>query len=130
MSVMTVLDKIGADFKDVFSFLGSSKGQTIIATGEGLVEAVIPGATGLINLANTWLTEIIKSQAIATAAGQASGAGAQQAAAVLSAVTPQVLQFLQANGITTAPTTTQLEAANTSLVAFANAFATTPATPA
>jgi len=129
MSVKTVLDKIGADFKGVFTFLGSQKGRALIATGEGLVEAVAPGATGLINLANTWLTEIIKSQALATAAGQSSGSGTQQAAAVLNAVTPQALEFLKAQGITSAPTTAQLQTANSALVAFANAF-TLPAEPA
>jgi len=124
MSVKTILDKIGADAKGVFAFLSSTKGQAIVATGEGVVEAVVPASTSLINLANTWLAEIVKSETIAAAAG-ATGSSTQKAAAVLSAVTPQAVQFAQANGLS-APTAASLEAANTALVAFANAF-TVPA---
>jgi hypothetical protein len=118
----TLLQKIGAGFKDVFSFLGSAKGQAIVNTAEGVVEAIEPGTAGLINLANSWLTEIVKSESLAAAAGQATGSGAQKASMVLSTVTPQVIAFLQANGITTAPTAAELNAANAALVAFANAF--------
>lgn len=125
MSFKTVLEKIGQDAKSVFSFLGSTQGKNIIATGEGVVEAFVPGATGLINLANSWLTEIVTSETLAAAAGAQNGTGAQKAALVLGAVTPQALQFAQANGLP-APTAAQLAAANTALVAFANSF-TAPA---
>jgi len=123
MSVKSVLDKIGTGFKDVFDFLGSTKGQAIVAAGESVVETIAPGTAGLINLANNWLTEIVKSEALAAAAAEQTGSGAQKGALVLSAVTPQALAFAQANGLP-APTATQLAAANTALVAFANAFAT------
>jgi hypothetical protein len=129
--MLTLLQKIGTGFKDVFSFLGSAKGQAIVTAAEGVVETIEPGSAGLINLANSWLTEIIKSETLAAAAGEATGSGSQKAAMVLSAVTPQVTSFLLANGITSAPTAAELNAANAALVAFANAFnvpnATTPA---
>lgn len=127
MSVKTVLDKIGHGFKDVFDFLGSSKGQAIITAGEGIVETIYPGATGLINLGNKWLAEIVKTETLAAAAESQTGTGAQKAAMVLSAVTPQALQFAQANGLS-APTAAQLTAANAALVAFANAFTVTAPT--
>ena len=121
MSLKTALDKIGEDAKEVFSFLGSAKGQAEIATGEGVVESIVPGTAGLLTLANTWLTEIVKTQALATAAGAATGSQTQKAALALSAAAPQAIAFAQANGLP-APTATQLQAANTALVAFANAF--------
>lgn len=125
MSFKSVLDKIGAGFEDVFTFIGSAKGQAVIATGEGLVESFAPGAAGFIQLLNAWGTEVIKTQALATAAGKASGSGAQQAAAVLAAITPQALAFAKAQGIAN-PSDAQLQAANNALVAFANAFSGEP----
>jgi len=121
---LSILNKIGADFKAVFSWLGSPKGQAVIAAGETL--AVSLGApAALINVANNWLTEIIKAETLATAAGTQTGSGAQKAAAVLSAVTPQVLAFAQAQGVA-APTAAQIATANDSLVSFLNAFTMTP----
>jgi hypothetical protein len=125
MAIKSVLDKIGAGFKDVFDFLGSPKGQVIVGAGESLVEVVVPGSTGFINLLNKWGGEIIKSEALATAAGAQTGSGPQKAAMVLSAVAPQAIAFAQANGLP-APTAAQLTAANTALVAFANAFTAAP----
>jgi hypothetical protein len=126
MSVKSVLDKIGSGFKDVFEFLASSKGQAIVGAGEAVVESVLPGTAGFINLANNWLTEIVKSETLAAAAAAQTGTGSQKAALVLSAVTPQALDFAKANGLP-APTAAQLQAANTALVAFANAFTAAPA---
>ena len=122
MSFKSVLDKIGADAKAVFVFLGSPKGQAVVSTVEGAVVAFEPGASGLVALVNNWLAEIIKTESIAAAAGQQTGSGVQKAAAVVSAVAPQALQFAQANGLPS-PTAAQLQAANAALVAFANAFA-------
>lgn len=119
-SFKTILEKIGQDVKGTFAFLGSQKGQAILGAGEGVVEAEVPAATGLINVANNWLTEIFKEETLATAAGQQNGTGPQKAAAVISAVTPSALQFAQQQGLKL--TDAQLQAANTALVAFANAF--------
>jgi len=123
MSFKTILEKIGQDAKGVLKFLGSPKGQALVGTGEALVEAEVPAATGLINLANTWFAEVFKSETIAAAAGQQTGTGVEKSAAVLAAVTPQALQFAQQQGLKL--TDAQLQAANNAIVAFANAF--TPA---
>ena len=129
MSFKSVLDKIGADAKGVFAFLASPKGQVIVGAEEAAVEAFVPGATGLINLANIWLTEAVKTETLAVAAGSAAtGNGAQKAALTIAAVGPQAAQFAAANGLPS-PTSAQLTAANNALVAFANAF-TVPAAPA
>lgn len=123
MSFTSVLSSIGKDAKAVFTWLGSSKGQALITTGEGVAEAIVPQLTGIINIANTYLTEAIKTESIAAAAGVQTGSGTQKSAAVLSAVTPVVLAYAQQAGLS-APTSAQLSAANDAIVAFLNAFGT------
>ena len=121
MSATSLLSTIGKDIKGVFAWLGSPTGQNIIKTGEAVVEAIYPPATAIINLANTWLTEAIKTEAIAAAAGASVGSSTQKAAATLAATTPQAIAFAQQYGLPT-PTAAQLNAANTAIVAFLNAF--------
>jgi hypothetical protein len=121
MSFTSALSTIGKDIKGVFAWLGSPTGQAIIKTGEGIVEAVIPASAALINLGNTWMTEAIKTEALAAAALQQNGTSAQKAAATLLATTPQAISFAQQYGLPT-PTATQLLAANNAIVAFLNAF--------
>jgi hypothetical protein len=115
------LSAIGNDVKKVFAFISSPAGQTIIQTGEGVAEAIDPGLSGLFNIANTYITEAVKTEAIATAAGQQSGSGTQKLAAVTSAVTPTVLAYAQQAGLAT-PTATQIQNAANAIVAFLNAF--------
>lgn len=124
MSIKSVLDKIGEDAKDVFTFLGSPKGQTLVQAGEGIVEAVVPGATGAVNLFNNWLTEILKTQALATAAAAPTGSSTQKAALVLQAIGPQAVQFAQVNGVSV-PTAATLNTVNSLLVQALNAFTET-----
>jgi hypothetical protein len=118
---MSLLDTLGKDFKGIFAWLGSSTGQNIIKTGEGVVEAIYPPATAIINVANTWLTEILKTQALATAAGAQSGSNTQKAAAALNSAAPQMIAFAQQYGLPT-PTAEQLQSGNAALVAFLNSF--------
>lgn len=118
---MKFLNFLG-DIKKVFQWLGSAQGQKVIATGEAVAESIYPPATAVINLANTWLTEIIKTEAIGVAAGAGTGSGAQKAAMVITAESPVVLAFAQQYGLS-APTAAQIAAANDALVAFLNAFA-------
>ena len=120
-SFKTVLSEVGSDVKKVFAWVGSSKGQAVVAAGESVVETVDPALTGIINLANTYITEAVKTEALATAAGQQTGTGTQKAAAVLTSVTPAVLSYAQQAGLPT-PTATQIANANTAIVAFLNAF--------
>ena len=115
----SLLQKIGSDIKSVFAWLGSSNGQAVIASGEGIVEAIDPALTGVIALANTWLVEIIKSEALATAAAAQNGSGTQKAASVINSLTPEVLAFAVQNKLPT-PTATQIQNASNYLVAFLN----------
>jgi hypothetical protein len=130
---MSLLDTLGKDFKGLFAWLGSTTGQNVIKTGEGLVEALVPASAGIINLGQAWLTEIIKTQALSTAAGAQTGSNTQKAAMALSAAAPQAIAFTQQYGLP-AQTAAQLQEANTALVAFLNSFpglagaATIPAT--
>lgn len=123
-SFKSILDFIGSDVKKVFEWAGSPAGQTEIKTAEGVVEAVYPPATAAIALGNVFITEAIKTQALATAAGAEAGSSAQKAAVALASATPQALAFAQQYGLP-APTAAQLQAANAAIVAFLNAFPAT-----
>jgi hypothetical protein len=126
---MSFLSDIGADIKKVFGWLGSAKGQTVIKTGEAIVEAIYPAADGALTLANGWLTEIIKAESMAAAAGQQTGSGVQKAAIVINTMTPEVLAFAAANKLPI-PDATQIQKASDSLVAFLNVLGAPPAAPA
>jgi hypothetical protein len=121
MSVKTVLQSIGSETKKVFDWLGSPKGQATIAAGEAAVEIAYPPAAGLIALANVGLTEVIKIEALAAAAGAQNGSGAQKSVAVVTAIEPSVLAFAKEHGLPT-PTADRVKAASDALVAFANAL--------
>lgn len=129
MSFKSVLDKLGTDIKDVFSFLGSAKGQAVVTAGEEIIETIVPGSAGAITLFNNWFTEILKTQALATAAGAQTGSNAQKAALVLAAIGPQAVQFAQVNGLP-APTAATIDTVNSLLVQAFNSFTVAPSTPA
>lgn len=115
---MSFLSTFGNDFKAVFAWIGSTKGQAVITSGEKLAEVIVPGATPVINLANSWMTQILTTQALAAAAEEQPGTGAQKAAAVIAAISPQVVSLFPAIN------SAQIAAANDSLVAFLNALGT------
>ena len=121
MSFKSVLSTIGADVKKVFAYITSPQGQAVIATGEAAVIAIDPALAGLFAVANTTLTEVIKVESLAAAAGSQTGTGPQKLTAVVSAVTPQVLAYAQQNGLAS-PTSASIEAAVNGVVAFANAL--------
>ena len=126
MSFSSVLQTVGKDFKSVFAWIGSSKGQAVLGAGEAVIEGVAPSLTGIVNLANTYITEAIKTEALATAAGSQNGSGIQKLSAVTAAVTPQVLAYAQQAGLP-APTATEISNAANGIVAFLNALSGTPA---
>jgi hypothetical protein len=112
---------LGGDIKKLFSWLSSPKGIQVAQAVEGAAEAVFPAADGVITLVNSWLTEIFKSQALATAAEATPGVttNTAKAALVLSAVTPQAVQFAQQNGLP-ALAASDLNTVNTQLVNILN----------
>lgn len=117
----SLLQKVGSDVRKVFEWLGSAKGQGVIAAGEAVAVGVYPPASGIIAIANTGLTEIIKMEAMAVAAGQQNGSGVTKSAAVLQTLTPEILAYAEANKLPT-PTAEKIQAASNSLVAFLNAL--------
>lgn len=118
---MSFFSTVAKDFKAVFTFLGSAKGQAMIATGEGVAEAVDPALSGLFTIANSFMTQALQVESLAVAAGSQAGSDTTKAAAVISAVTPQVLQYFPK------ATQAQIQTANDAIVAFLNAFDVTPA---
>src|SRR3984885_11496269 len=131
---MSFLSTIGKDFKAVFSWLGSAKGQAGVAGTENLAGVGAPVQAG-ITLLNNWMAEIVKAQALGeAAAATATGEGnTTKAAAVLNAMVPQVAAFAQTQGMS-ATSAANLNLINTSLVTALNALgaatSTTAATPA
>lgn len=133
MSFKSFLDAIGNDAKAVFAFVASPKGQAEITAGEAAavtVTAAINPAAGLVlsgveTLVNAGLTEVVKVEQLAASAGAQSGTGAQKAAAVAQAVTPQITSLLESLGVS-APTATQVQsvasALTTGLVGVLNAL--------
>lgn len=104
---MSFLSTLGKDFKAVFAYLGSSKGQATIATVEGasvaITTAINPAAgaalAGIEALINGGLKQVISAEALAAAAEQQTGSGAQKAVAASVALAPQVAAVLQSLGV-------------------------------
>lgn len=134
---MSFLSTVGKDFKAVFAWLGSSKGQAVVSGVENVVEvgATVAGigapVEAGINLLNNWMAEIVKAQALGeAAAATATDAGnTTKAAAVLNAMIPQVASFAQTQGLS-ATSAANITLINTSLVTALNALGATTATPA
>jgi hypothetical protein len=130
---MSFLSTFGKDFKAVFSWLGSPKGQATIATVEGasvaITTAVNPDAgaalAGIEALVNAGLKQVVNSEALAAAAEQQTGTGAQKAAAAAVALAPQVEAVLVSLGVK-APAATQIQSISTviasSMANIMNAF--------
>lgn len=147
MTFKSLLSAVGHDFVTVFKWLGSSQGQTTIATAETAATAIttainpVAGATlaGIEVLINAALKQVVSIEAVSVAAAQQSGTGAQKASAVASAVAPQVSSTLQTLGVAS-PTAAQVQQISlvvaTALADIVNAFPApvasvpTPAAPA
>ena len=117
---MSFKSTFGKDFKAVFSWLGSSKGQNTITSVEstvaGVATAINPGAgaaiSGVEGLINTAFKQIMSIEAVASAAEQQDGTGIQKSAAVLDAIAPQSSAFLISIGVSV-PTANQIQAVST-----------------
>lgn len=118
---MSFLSAIGHDFKAVFNWLASPKGQTLIATGGAMAVAIEPQLAGIVSLSEAWIQKIITTETLAAAAGAQQGSGTQKAAAVINALQPEISKYFPA------ATTEQIVKANDAIVAFLNAFDVPPA---
>lgn len=110
MSFKSFLSAAGADFLNVFKWLGSTQGQATVAGVETASVAVatainpVLGASigGVETLINAALKQILSMEASAAAVGAQSGTGAQKAAAVTAALVPQTGALLATLGVKSA----------------------------
>lgn len=126
MSFWTGLKVFGTDLEKAFAWFGSTQGQAIVSTGESVLEAFLPVTIPAVNLFNQWATKAYNVEALAAAAGKATGSGADKASLALSSITPLVLQYAEQEGLS-ARTAAQITAANNAVIAFINAMTGTPA---
>jgi hypothetical protein len=113
---MSFLSSVGHGFKAVFDWLASPKGQAVLVTGGAVISTIDPALAGIVGLAESWIQKVITTETIAAAAGAQQGSGTQKAAAVISAMQPEIAKYFPT------ATATQIEQANASIVAFLNAF--------
>lgn len=112
------LTAIGKKIGSIFSWLVSPKGQAVLGAGEAIVETIAPESAPLIALANSWIDKVVTTEQLAAAAGAQSGTGVQKAAAVMTAMGPQIAQYFPT------ATATEIANANNAIVAFLQAFST------
>lgn len=129
MSFLAGLKVFGMDIEKAFAWFGSPKGESVIATGEQVIETALPASTPIVDLFNEWAQKAYNVESLAVAAGQGTGTGVEKAALVTTAITPTVLAYAQQVGLP-APTAAQIQSANNALVSFINAMTNAPTTPA
>lgn len=128
MSFWSGLKVFGKDIVKVFAWAGSPKGQQVIGTGEGVLEAVLPITIPIVTLFNSWFQKAYVVEGLAVAAGQAKGSGLDKASLAIQTITPQVLDYAAQEGLKPR-TAQQIQAANDAVVAFINAMTADAPTP-
>lgn len=121
MSFLSGLKVFGTDIEKAFAWFGSPKGQAVVATGEAAAEIIAPASAPIVNLFNAWSARAYNIESLAVAASQAKGTGPNKAAAVMSAIAPDLLQYARQGGLSPR-TEAQIQAANTAVIAFINAM--------
>jgi len=121
MSIWSGIKVFGKDIEKVFAWFGSSQGQSIVKAGEAVVETVVPESAPIVDLFNQWAQKAYNVEALAAAAGHATGTGADKAELAIQTITPVVLQYAQQEGLS-ARTAQQIQAANSAVIAFINAM--------
>ena len=121
MSFLSGLKVFGTDIEKVFTWFGSPQGKVVVAAGETVLETAVPASTPIVDLFNAWAAKAYNVEALAAAAGKATGTGADKATLAMSTITPTVLQYAQQEGLP-ARTAAQIQAANNAVIAFINAM--------
>lgn len=129
MSFLSGLKAFETDIEKAFAWFGSPKGQAVVKAGEAVVEDIVPASAPIVDLFNSWAAKAYNVESLAVAAAKTVGTGADKAALVIEAVTPQVLQYAQQQGLSPR-TAEQIKAANDAAVAFINAMTEPSSTPA
>jgi hypothetical protein len=117
---LTILQDIGKGFAKVFDVTVEAA-----QVAEPIVDVLLPGFATVFNGV---VAEAAQVEALASAAGKQNGTGAQKLALVVGAVTPSILSYAKAQGLTT-PTAEQITAFVNAAVAALNALPAAP-TPA
>lgn len=91
MSFTSVLSDVKKGFE---RFFGDA--IKVAEVAEPFVDVLFPGAAALYNSA---VAEAAKVEAASIAAGKQSGTGPQKLAALVTAITPQVLAYAEKNGL-------------------------------
>jgi len=125
MSFLSGLKVFGSDILKAFAWFGSPGGQAVIGAEETAVEAAFPVSAPIISIFNTWAAKIYNIEAIAVAAGKATGSGADKSAAVVTSIVPNVTAYAKAANVKPR-TPAQLKTANDAAVAFINAMTEDP----
>lgn len=128
MSFLSGMKVFGKDIEVAFAWFGSPAGKAIVATGEAAIEEIVPVSTPLVNLFNAWAAKAYNVEAIAVAAGKATGTGAEKAVIVEAAIESEVLQYAQQDGLAVR-TATQIQDANDGIIKFINAMTQAPVAP-
>ena len=124
MSFLTGLKAFGKDIVKVLAWPASPTGQKVVGVVEGVVETAFPASMPIVALFNSWAQKAYTIEAVAVAASQTSGTGAQRAGAVMNAVVTDVLSYAAQEGVSPR-TVAQIQAANDAVVAFINAMTKT-----
>lgn len=118
----SILSGVGHFAAAVLKWFGSPTGQLLTTATEAAVETWVPASAGAINLFNKFATEAIKVETLGVAAGVQAGQGSEQkAAAVISAVGSEAVNFAEKNGLET-PTGDKLKRMNDLAVEWLNLF--------
>jgi hypothetical protein len=89
---------------------------------------MLPITIPIVSLFNSWFQKAYIVEGLAVTAGKASGTGVDKAALAIETITPQVLQYAQAEGLSPR-TAQQVQAANDAIVAFIKAMTEIAPTP-
>jgi hypothetical protein len=113
MAITTILSSIGKTLEKVFKV-----GTQVATAAEPLVDVLYPGISPLFT---SVVSEVVKAEGLAIAAGAQNGTGPQKLASVLSAVEGEFQSFAKTNNLPT-PDSAQVTAAVNGLVTFLNAL--------
>jgi hypothetical protein len=94
-SFKTILSDIGHALAKVFG-AGVTAVATVAQEAEPLVDLAFPGIAALYN---STVAEVLKAEALASAAGQQTGSGPQKLAIAVAAITPTFNAYAAANGL-------------------------------
>lgn len=122
MSIKTILSDIVKGFEKVFTI-----GETVAKDVEPLIDTLFPGFATMFNGV---VTEAATVEAAAASANAQTGTGTQKLAAVISAVTPSIINYAAANGLATPTATNITNIVNSAVTVMNNLSPLTTSTPA